>query len=244
VIRRGRPLLVVAIRRYAAVLAFAALLLGGAAIWAWNWQGFRVRAIEVAGNRVVPSAEIVRGAAIDRGSNLWLQSRRRMIERIEAIPYVGQAVIHRRLPADVTIVVSERRPAGCLDTGRGEVTIDSANRVLQTGCADPEEVRYAAARRAQIPPGSFVDDAKLNQLETDEHAAEASGLLMRRLSFDRYGSLEIVLDNGITLRFGDDATLGEKLPLVRPILDAVAKKQASVRAVDLRAATTPVVQYR
>jgi hypothetical protein len=47
----------------------------------------------------------------------------------------------------------------------------------------------------------------------------------------------------VTLRFGDDADLKKKVELVQPVRSGIGTRRV-VRAIDLRAPGTPIVEYR
>jgi hypothetical protein len=52
------------------------------------------------------------------------------------------------------------------------------------------------------------------------------------------------MPGGIQIRFGDDDDLDRKRRLIAPILAQLGPRLADVRAVDLRAPGTPVVDFR
>jgi hypothetical protein len=59
---------------------------------------------------------------------------------------------------------------------------------------------------------------------------------------DRFGGLEAVDSRGVILKFGADTDLPAKLALVEPIRNTVAHGRP-LRVIDLRAPTTPIVEF-
>jgi hypothetical protein len=192
------------------------------------------------------SREQVRGAAaIGSDANVWLLRTGAMARRIEAIPYVDRATVHRgQFPQPfVELSATVRRPSACLRGGGREVTIDASARVLQAGCALPGAARIDAGRDRLPAPGAWIADPDVNRLLADARVLADAELAVRNLGRDRWGGLEAVDVTGLTLRFGDDADLAAKAALVAPVRTGIGSKRR-LRAIDLRAPATPVVQFR
>lgn len=245
--RRSRPSLRARLRTYWIVSAVVASLIiwGGVAIVRWN--GFCPRDVSIEGTARVVPADVEQAAAVDHHANIWLANIGAMERRIEAIPYVAVARVHRRLPASVTIDVVERTADGCVRfAGRpreDDVMVDATRRVLASGCESAPKLRYLV-HGAPVPPGRTLPAGDLATLQSDRHALTLLGRDFTTFSLDRFGGLDATLPDGIAVRFGDDGDLGEKERLIGPVLAAVADRLDAVRAVDVRAPSAPVVDYR
>jgi hypothetical protein len=244
---RRKPSLGARIRPFWILGSLAALVLLAAGVWLAQAPWFRIARLDVSVPLGSPvSRDDVRAAAqIRLGSNLWLLHPGHIARAIEAIPYVDTASVGRTQfpqPAvDITITV--RRPTACVRSRDGVVTIDAAWRVLQTGCA----LRAAAridARAATVPaPGGTIVDPDLAHLLADAKLLADANLDVRSLGRDAWGGLVAVDATGVTLQFGDDADLARKAALVMPVRAGVGSGR-SVRAIDLRAPQTPIVDFR
>jgi cell division septal protein FtsQ len=225
------------------------LVLAGGAAWATvvvvRLPAFHLKSLEVSGLSHVTRADVVARAAIDPDADVWLLDRSAIARRVEAIPYVETARIHVRPPADVRIDVSERLASACVRDGTGRsVTIDAAPRVLEPGCAPALPV-YVVRDRLDATPGAFLNDGELASLVADARALAGSGDTYRAFEHDAFGQFEATLSDGIRVRFGDDDDdLAGKQRLIDPILAQLGPRAEDVRAVDLRAPSTPVVEYR
>jgi hypothetical protein len=124
------------------------------------------------------------------------------------------------------------------------VLLDVDNRILDNGCPNPQLLAYSLAAHDGLEPGRFLHDTLLTRLENDATVATSSGLRYRHFSFDRYEMLEGELEGGVIVRFGEDDDLRYKAGLVAPVIKALGPKQRLLRAVDLRAPSTPVVEYK
>lgn len=233
--RRARP--------FWFALALVAVLLAIAGYRIEAWRGFLPRSVTVTGNHVVPTSEIVQRARISRTENLWLQNTRAAAARIEAIPYIKTASLHRGLPARLRIVVAERVPQVQIAYGAARVLADGDLRILgPAGTADALPLLVGSGLRP--PAGTFVHDPSLTSLLRDEEALAQAHVVVAVLRHDRYGDLVAQTPQGVRLLLGDDADLAQKTALIEPLLSQIGGQGRPIAAVDLRAPDAPVVVYK
>jgi cell division protein FtsQ len=194
---------------------------------------FYPRAIDVAGNRVVSNDAILAAAQIQFNRNIWLQNTGAMQQRIEAIPFIGTAAVYRHLPSTIVIDVTERTPFAVLDTGGARELVDRTLRVLRA--AGPQDAMLPSLVEA---PGQDVHGLAEVIIE-----AQQTQLQPTSVDYDKYGDVEMTMRGGIRVLFGDPNTVDDKMQMIVPILDKVDRGKRRVAAIDLRAATTPVVEY-
>ncbi len=206
---------------------------------------FRLHALTMTGLSRVTRSEVDARAAIDPRDNVWLIDRSAVAHRIETIPYVSTVRVHVTLPGRVWLEIAERTPDGCVrERARRSYTIDAESRVLERGCAGTARIAYLLRANLSAEPGAFLHDPELALLQSDARALAATGDRYRSFAHDSYGDLEATLSDGITIKFGNDGDLTRKQRLIGPILAELGPRANDVRAVDLRAPATPVVEYR
>lgn len=210
-----------------------------------TWPGFYPKHVAVSGNRVVPASQILARAQIAPRQNVWLQNAHQAAARIEAIPYVKTAQIHRSLPSNVRIVVTERRPFAVLQAGPQRAIVDRDLRVLQPDRASPLVLPVIEVKNIALPrAGAFVRDGAAARLRDDYIALEQAHVAVRSLHYDKFGDLVAATPGGVSLLLGDDTDLAKKTPLIDPIISQVSANGKKLAAVDLRAPKTPVVVYK
>jgi hypothetical protein len=245
--RRRRPSLVARVKPFWIVAIVLLVLIGWGGVWLAQSAWFRVARVGVDVPLTSPvSRERVRAAAaIAPGANVWLLNAPAIRARIEAIPYVARASMHRgQFPQPfVELSVTVRRPTACVRGGAREVTIDASSRVLQAGCATPAAARIDAGPAALPAPGGTIADRDVGRLLADARTLADANLSVRSLGRDRFGGLEAVDVTGVTLKFGDDADLAKKALLVEPVRMGIGRKRP-IRAIDLRSPGTPIVEFR
>jgi len=243
--RRTRPSLARRLRAFWLVGAALAAL----AIWGgWtlaNLPAFKMKSLAITGLQHVSRADVIARARLDPAENVWFYDRRAIARRIEALPYVQTARLHVRPPADVWLDITERRPDACVRDAAGRsYTIDEESRVLESGCAGSLPRTYELRAEVRAAPADFLHVPELASLQRDVFALGAGGARFGTFSHDRFGQLQATMHDGIAVRFGDDDDLDRKQRLIGPILAQLGPRANDVRTVDLRAPTTPVVEYR
>lgn len=242
--RRKRSLLDRA-RTYWIVFAGTGIIVALAMWRLATLPAFRLHDLSVTGLVSVAKSDVIARAAIDPSVNIWLLDRAAIERRIDAIPYVATARVHRRPFGNVWIEIEERRPEACARDSVGtDVTVDRELRILETRCARGTTLTYDVRGALSATPGSFSHDEDLVRLQKDARALAVAGDRFGLLRLDRFGALEAKLHDGITVRFGDEADLGTKQRLIGPILAGLGARATKVRVVDLRAPATPVVEFR
>ncbi len=185
--------------------------------------------------------DVLGAAAIVPGTNVVLLDAAAVRRRVEAIPYVQTAAVNRLLlpqPA-VRIAVTVRVPYACVHGGGDVVTIDAGARVLQSGCVAGRLTMDAGS--APLPAaGAHLDDPEQRRLLADA-ATISARIPVRAIGRDRFGGIEAVDEQGVTIRFGADGDLAAKLALVEPVRRAAGGRR--LRGIDLRAPATPIIQF-
>jgi hypothetical protein len=242
--RRTKPSIAVRVRTFWVIAVLAACLAIALGVAFVNAPQLRVRSIEAAvpSDSPVTKTQVLASADIDPTANLWLLDTGAIRRRIEAIPYVATADVHRRQfpqPA-VTLAIALRQPTGCVNMPGGAVTIDVTERVLQSGCAAATLPLVDAGAGAAVAPGSTLTEPDVNRLLADARTIGAV-VPVRIVRRDRFGGLQAVDSHGVLLEFGADDDLPAKLALVEPIRRSAGGRP--LRAIDLRAPATPVIQF-
>jgi cell division protein FtsQ len=244
-VRRTRRSLAERLRSF---WVLGALLAFGAAYGLWigaNLKYFHVKKIEIAGIAHVTRADVAQSAHIPIGTSIWFLDTGGIARRIDALPYVLTAKVHRVLPSTVRIEVVERVPDGCVRSDDGaELTIDAMRRVLKRGCA-PKGVVYLPRDADDTPPGTYVSSADLTKLQRDARTLlTGTNVQLTDFTYDRFGQLEARLDDGVRVKFGDDDDLDRKRALIGPILASLGSRARDVSSIDLRTPATPVVERK
>jgi len=242
--RRTKATTASKLRPFWILFVIGLLIVLGLAAFVVAWPGFAPKSIAVSGNRLVSRDDIVSHARVSMHTNMWLQDPNAIARRIEEIPYVAQATVHRLPPATIAVWVTERTPFAIVRAGGNAALVDRDLRVLSPAPAGASSLEFDVAGNTLPPPGGFLSDPAIVAMRDDYDALLAAHVVPLRLGVDKYGGLVVTIRGGTQILLGEDTGLAKKISLIGPILSQVSGKGRSLAIVDLRAPNTPVVRYK
>ncbi len=107
-----------------------------AVVEANDWKlRLRVAAVRCEGNRIVPDADLLRLAAVQRGTRLFGIDLAAVQRRVQQNPYLRSAVARREIPGEIVLEVEERIPIAAIPT-TPPVYVDEEGMVLPAIASD------------------------------------------------------------------------------------------------------------
>ena len=231
-------------RPYWILWLLALVLLGVGFYFLSTWNALKPHSVTVEGNKLVDTKLILAEAAVDPNRNMWFQSIADIQKRVESIPYIDVARVHRYLPANIVIEVWERTPVAVVVGENGTYLVDQRSRVLQEAPSRVDLPVFEVANKMVPKIGGFFYDDDMTNLQNDSAEIADAHLPVESLAHDKYGDLDVKLKTGVAILFGDEADLEKKIPLITPILDQVAKQKKPIATIDVRAPNAPIVIYK
>ncbi len=144
-------------------LLMAALILGivGVALGAHSWKReLPVSAVRVEGNTIVPTAEILRLAAIPPRARLFSVDLGAVRNRILQNPFIRAVAVNRQGPEGISITVTERRPVALLVAG-DLLSVDGEGTVLPAVKSD--QFFDLPVLTGALPEGECVPGKKITR---------------------------------------------------------------------------------
>lgn len=221
----------------AAALTGLVLALGGWGIV--NSPMFDTRRIEVHGTDHLTTTQVIDAADVSPDDNLILLSPEEVAGKVEAIPWVVDAVAERDLPSAVVIRVVERTAAGWFRDPEGAVVVARDGTVLERPDHHPDGL-------PGLGPWSAVLEAG-DQIPVGESAlrvvASLSGALRGRISAGAStgSDVDLELRGGGTVRYGPPTRLSEKNAALVDMLAWASEKGIAVGTIDLRIPDAPTL---
>lgn len=189
---------------------------------------FRVSNIEVTGNSLYSSQEIIDASGIENGDNLFFINRFSAVSRIfTKLPYVSEATISRHLPNRIVISVTESQAAAYLTTDDGAWAVDSSGKVLSkvedtAGLIRVDGLTPIAPTVGQTIAAGGADAPKVTYLT--EILGQMSSLGMTgdvtEIDMSNVGNPTFQYLGRFTVKLGADSDVDYKFQL---LLSAVAK---------------------
>ena len=178
---------------------------------------FKLETITVSGSSRYSAEEIIKASGLVKGENLFRQDVEKASDRVEEqLPYIGEANISRKLPAEIVITVSEAQVAGVVEFEGQNILLDANGKVLEATGNMPEDCPiFKGMKVKNAVPGKPLEYADQEQKETVDSLMQAireSGLekITEYDVTDMY-NLSLVYNNKIRLELGVSTDLVYKL---------------------------------
>jgi cell division septal protein FtsQ len=220
-------------------LRYAWLGLGGVAAVALLWYGtprllqrlefFRIRRVEIAGVQYLAPAKIIAALGLDARSSVF-DDLLTAGAGLRALPGIQSAMVKRRLPGTLEVVVEEAVPVALAPHGASMALLDSSGRVLPF---DP------AATAPDLPIAASADRVIAQVLA---RVQEHDPVLFRRISVARRVQDDVVIDlDGRRLWFSPAVT-AEDIRAVMAVVQDLARQGRSYEELDGRFAGQVIVR--
>ncbi len=132
------------------VLLMAALVWLAAPKILRRFDFFRIRRVEIAGLQYLPQAKVIASLELGSGASVFddLSAAGR---QVRALPWVASAVVRRRLPGTLEIILEEAVPVALTPRNGGLALLDSSARVLPFDpAASAPDLPVAASADARV----------------------------------------------------------------------------------------------
>ncbi len=204
---------------------------------------FRVESVEVSGNLVLGSDEVISSSGIVIGTSLLSLRVRDIQAQVEMLPYVRTARVIREFPSRVRISIDERTPVGYLLVDGTFLAVDREGVILEAwhGAFLPDEPVITCDLPGDMVPG--------DQLKG--HVNLEIFRVLGLMGEDRDSLSEInVKENQVTMYTMDgipvflgvpDALVMDKFLVLPGILDDARREGVTLEYIDLRT-SRPVVR--
>jgi cell division septal protein FtsQ len=190
---------------------------------------FRIRRVEIAGLRYLAPSKIVAALELDARSSVF-DDLDAASNGLRAVPGIQSAVVRRRLPGTLEIIIEEAVPVALAPRGAGMALLDSSGKVLPF---DP------AATAPDLPIAASADRVVARVLASvQEHAP----VLFGRIGAAWRVREDVILDlDGRRLWFGPAVT-AEDIRAVMAVAQDLARQGRKYQELDGRFAGQVVVR--
>ena len=193
------------------------LLVIGVAILLCFTVLFKLEMVSVSGSSRYSAEEIIKASGLVKGENLFRQDLDKASSRVEeTLPYIGEAQVSRKLPAEIVITVSEAQIAGVVEFEGQKILLDAKGKVLEATGEAPENCPvFKGLKIKDAVPGKPLQYAEEEQKKTVDslmQAIEESGLSnITEYDVTDIYNLSLVYNNRIRLELGVSTDLVYKL---------------------------------
>lgn len=215
--------------------ALPVLLVGLATYALLHSSWLTVQRVSVVGAQNLDAAALAEASGL-RGESMFSLPLAEARERLLAIPQVKDVSFSRSWPQRVIVRVRERQPVAFWSVAGHDHPVDAEGFVLAAGAPDgpgPRVVETDAAR--VLGPGDRVHpDAVALALRIYREAPRFLGQSVAELEYRPEVGVTAVFENGMRVTFGDERAYEYKVAVLSKLLDQLAARRYTPRAVDLR----------
>lgn len=115
---------------------------------------FDIQEITVENNKYYTVEQVISLAGAKTGENLFETSLSQMKEKLLADPYIKNVKLKRKLPAEVVIIVEERKEDAAIPYGNQYVVIDNEGMVLRKVDSEPTLTLLMGMTIENMEPGT------------------------------------------------------------------------------------------
>lgn len=180
---------------------------------------FKIRTVTVTGESRYSESEIVAASGIASGQNTFLLNKFAAINRIfSACPYLDEIVMHRRLPDEIEIVVTECVPVAVIQNGESYYIIDEKCKLLEetdvTGAQPYCKIVGVALQDPEIGKTAiFSEPEKEKPLQIMLNTAQKSDILNKigEINLERVFEIRLSYTERFSVYLGTVEELDKKI---------------------------------
>lgn len=129
---------------------------------------FNIKNIQVVGNTILSSEEIISISGIKTEENMFKVMKLKTIDRIKENAYINEVAIHKKLLNTIEIQVKERKPSFMLEYGNGYVYLSNQGYMLEISSIkkDIPTILGTTTSKENYKPGNRLNKDDLEKLGT------------------------------------------------------------------------------
>lgn len=232
-----------ALARRRALAAAAGVVIVIAAVWAlialWRAPIFSVESIKVVGAKRLTPAQVIARAQVPADATLVRLSKRDIVDRLLADPWIAEARVDRDFPSTVDIEIVERVPVATIDAGGTRIwLIDGSGVWLAKRSAEETDSLPVVRDVDKLSPqaGARTESPELlNALAIIGGLSPELLAKVRTLSAPTVDRTALVLPRGVQVIVGSAEDIEKKDQVARAILS----ENKNVVSVNVRVVNRP-----
>jgi cell division protein FtsQ len=192
--------------------------------------------VRVVGVHELTAADVRSAAHVRIHSALLFVDTGAVVRRVEQLPWVAHASVHRDLPGTVRIVVDEYTPAAYVRDGNDVMLVAPNGRAIVRAAKPPADVVEVRGERVAPNPGELLSPPEAADIVPQLPRALAQQVDAVDVSAD---GVALALIHGGTIRFGTASDVAAKGAAALAVLEN--RGGAPFSYIDVSTPSTPVL---
>lgn len=210
-----------------------------------NSDTFKIQRIIVQGNNEIPKEDIIFESEVSKGENLFKMDRSHAEKNISLLPYVKSVKIRRKLPNTVMINIVEREEHLLIENIASYYVADEEGHILkQVDEIKKDLVLIKGTNIRNLSLGSNALEA-IDKKELSEmiFLSKEIGIdkLIENINLEKLDNINIQLNNGIDVAFGQLSNVKYKLGMLSEILKDIENKGNKYKKIIMNKGSHPIL---
>lgn len=203
-------------------------------------SAYQVRGAAVRGNTLIDAQAIYDASMLD-GQNLFVVNTQAAARAVKRLPYVKQAWVHTRPPAQVAIVVQEYQPRWVWMAGDNQYWVDETGNVLPYNGSLNGVLTVVDRSGRPLPVGSRLEARLVTMLDVISRLMPNA----RQITYDEHMGFIVQAGPGWPVRVGESPDrLSDKISLLNSLIPKLIKQNSDVDFIDLRYPERPYYRLK
>lgn len=186
--------------------------------FACTLQKFKVLSIQVKGNERLDFKTIAQISGIKYEENLFLLSKREVVERLKNNPYIEDVTVVKKVPNSVFIQVKEKKVIGYISSEGNSYLIDSNGKIIDVVPVDKtrrndSKIEKKGFDKENTSPLTEEQIQFINALSETSYYKK-----IREYNFEEDKTPLVVLESGIKIAFDMEQELNYQIQFLEEIL--------------------------
>lgn len=207
---------------------------------------FHIKQITAAQNNTVSDSDIISAANIQPETNIFRLHVKSVIANIESNPVIESVVLHRKLPSELIICVTEREVYSILEASGKFIQLDKSLVPFRIAKEKPKDfpvIKYTPPKKVIL--GKTITDPIIEASQKCIILSNsASPFKIDEITVDQNKELCLNIDDGYKIIIGRPINLEEKIDIASQVLIQIPRFRKNGEYIDVTAPEAPAVKYK
>lgn len=188
---------------------------------------FRIKTIDVSGNTLYTTEQVIEQSGVKTGDNLFRTDTKAVENRISsAFPYFESVIVKRNLASTLTITVKEATPAVSINYNDNEfMVVSTTGRILETGLSSPRDgtAEVYGMEMTELRSGTqYKDKDSIKKTVLDEIITESKKLGLNKITkigMTERTDIRLIYNGTIKIKLGSSQDIPFKLSYIKSVID-------------------------
>lgn len=192
---------------------------------------FNIKTINVKGNTLYPTEQIIEMSGVKIGDNLFRTNPSDVESKIlSAFPYFESASVSRKLASTLNIELKEATPVASIKYSDTEFMVISSNgKILETGLSAPKSgtAEVYGMKMAETNVGmNYKDEDSIKNMALEEILSQSKKLGMNKITqidISTRTDIRIVYNGCVKIKLGSTQDIPFKMSYIKSVIDRVGE---------------------